>query len=450
MICILASGDYFSTYGGGQVYVKNIVSELIRKGHQVTVISIVAVPECHESTVNVSEVDGLTVWQLQVQRKREEVDQPFELQSAVLDSLKSVLQKIRPTVVHANGWKATAATVCKELRIPCIVTAHHGGLVCPNGSLMNRNDEICSLPASMHNCLSCVLHFLPSGNLWSPVVKRLPEKLSMKMAAFLTGRQNIPYISPSFQSPLSIANKLKEIEVLQQLPVRIIAPSPAIESALERNGVAKEKIVIVSHGIPLFSHRPIESGLGHRPVRFVFVGRISYIKGVHVMLNAFAGLNCAQYELHIVGGAVTKTEKRYLAKLQRQFRGVNATWYGACSQDRVSESLAACDVMIHPAICLEVFGLTIAEALSVGRPVIASRCGGAEAQIRHKENGWLVPANDVEVLRAAIIHVIEKPELIEQMAGASCTVHTIEDHVDELLELYASVCETPSNVANCL
>ena len=127
---------------------------------------------------------------------------------------------------------------------------------------------------------------------------------------------------------------------------------------------------------------------------------------------------------------------------------MNATWHGACSQDAVSERLAACDVMIHPAICLEVFGLTIAEALSSGRPVIASRCGGAETQIRHKENGWLVPSNDVQALRAAIIRVIERPELIKQMVGAFCPVHTIEDHVDELLELYSSVCKIPLHVVN--
>ena len=28
----IASGDFFSTYGGGQVYVKNIVDEMIRQG----------------------------------------------------------------------------------------------------------------------------------------------------------------------------------------------------------------------------------------------------------------------------------------------------------------------------------------------------------------------------------------------------------------------------------
>lgn len=167
------------------------------------------------------------------------------------------------------------------------------------------------------------------------------------------------------------------------------------------------------------------------------------------MLDAFSRLHSDQYELHIVGGAVTKPEKRYLARLLRQFSRVNATWHGACSQEKVSEWLAACDVMVHPAICLEVFGLTIVEALSVGRPVIASRCGGAEAQIRHEENGWLVASNNVAGLHEALLRVIEKPQLVQQMAGNLGPVHTIEDHVDELLELYSSVCKTPLHVMNC-
>ena len=270
----------------------------------------------------------------------------------------------------------------------------------------------------------------------------------MNIAEYLKGKQNIPYISPAFQAPLSIANKLKVINVLQDGAVQFIAPSASIGSALERNGVSREKTAIIPHGIPLLRRRPLEPGLGCRPVRFVFVGRISYIKGLHVMLDAFSGLDGAQYELHIVGGAVTKPEKRYQARLQRQFSHVNATWHGACSQEKVSEWLAACDVMIHSAICLEVFGLTIAEALSVGRPVIASRCGGAEAQIRHEENGWLVASNNVEALREALIRVIGKPKLVQQMAGNLGHVHNIDDHVDELLELYSSVCKIPLHVVN--
>ena len=37
----IASGDFFSTYGGGQVYVKNIVDEMIRQQYSVQVISFV-------------------------------------------------------------------------------------------------------------------------------------------------------------------------------------------------------------------------------------------------------------------------------------------------------------------------------------------------------------------------------------------------------------------------
>ncbi len=39
-VCIVASGDFFSDYGGGQVYVRNIVDELARhSGISTTVIS---------------------------------------------------------------------------------------------------------------------------------------------------------------------------------------------------------------------------------------------------------------------------------------------------------------------------------------------------------------------------------------------------------------------------
>ena len=38
----IAAGDFFSTYGGGQVYVRNIVDEMIRRHTDVSVISFVS------------------------------------------------------------------------------------------------------------------------------------------------------------------------------------------------------------------------------------------------------------------------------------------------------------------------------------------------------------------------------------------------------------------------
>lgn len=47
---------------------------------------------------------------------------------------------------------------------------------------------------------------------------------------------------------------------------------------------------------------------------------------------------------------------------------------------------------------LEAFGLNIAESLAMGKPVLATRCGGAEMQIEDGVNGWLVEPNNMEAL----------------------------------------------------
>ena len=55
-------------------------------------------------------------------------------------------------------------------------------------------------------------------------------------------------------------------------------------------------------------------------------------------------------------------------------------------------------IAVSVPIYLEVFGLNIAEALAMGKPVLATRCGGAEMQIEDGVNGWLVEPNNIKAL----------------------------------------------------
>lgn len=59
------------------------------------------------------------------------------------------------------------------------------------------------------------------------------------------------------------------------------------------------------------------------------------------------------------------------------------------------------------------------EALASGRPVIASDVPGCREAADVRVNGILVPPRDADALAAAIVNVIERPELLASMARAS-------------------------------
>ena len=85
------------------------------------------------------------------------------------------------------------------------------------------------------------------------------------------------------------------------------------------------------------------------------------------------------------------------------------------------------DCLIHPAICMEIFGLNIAEALHQKKYVIATKCGGAEMQIHDNKDGQLIPPNNVTALYEALTNYINNPH------QSISKVMSIEEHTSKLL-----------------
>lgn len=433
-ILLVGQDKLGSEYGGGQIYVKNLVAGLSANKQDVSYMSIafadISSPQrLWTSCTNIKELQLIVPanWRIE--------SNPAD-KSHITAEFAAICKELGPDVIHAHGWKEYACIAARQSGVPCVVTAHHGGIVCPAGALLNQNDKICTVPADQHTCLPCCVRNIPGNKLWLPLLRLIPHDVQLRLGRWLRMRRFLYFVTPLGTLSLSIRDKLTAIETLGRYATRLIAPSPAIRDALVRNGIPASKVVVVSHGIPVPSRQPLRPDLGKRPMRFLFVGRVSYVKGVHVMLEAFAALSPKLYELHIVGGAVTKPERRYLAKLQRRYTSVNAIWHGSRSHEEIPQHIAACDVMVHPVIFLEVFGLTIAEALAVGRPVIASRCGGAERQISDGENGFLVSPNDPGTLSDVLTRLVKNPELVQKMANQVGAVHTLNAHVRDLVKIY--------------
>lgn len=413
-VCIVSSGDFFSDYGGGQVYVRNIVDELIL--HNEITINVISFNRSLQHSVK--EYNGIIVHQVNDEA-----------------TLQNALKTIKPDIVHANGEKLLTSLICKQLNIPCIVTAHHGGLVCPAGTLLNTDDKICSIPADYSHCLKCYLQNTRTGLFWYPLLKRYSQQRYNRIGKRLKHLPFIPFLSPIGETGLIVSEKLKEWQELCETATHFIAPSNAIAEALKRNGCPESKITVIPHGIKRTENGEWRTEINnHSTIKFYYAGRINYVKGIHILLKAFSSIEKSNIELHLIGGASSKAEIRYMNRLKKKYkRDTRIIWHGKLPFEQMNDAIKTYDCLIHPAIYLEVFGLNISEALAQHKYVIATRCGGAEMQIHNENEGLLITPNNDEVLKKAIINFIANPK------ESSASIIDIEHHVQELLRLYITV-----------
>ncbi len=409
----IASGDFFSTYGGGQVYVKNLIDELLIQQVNVTIFSFVSRP----TTITKKQYKHIDL---------------YEIGANGICEITPLISTINPQIIHAHSQKALIAKLGKQLNIPVIITAHHGGILCPAGTLMNQNDEICSIPSSHKNCLPCCLYNVRSGKYWYPIMKRISKDKYITVGKYLQNKPFIPFITPIGQTGLQIVRKKEDWKDILENCSRMIAPSNAIAQAMIRNGLPNEKLTVIPHRIPLPKHQSTPSNR-EGVIKFFFVGRISYVKGLHILLQAFHKTSATSAELHLIGGARNANEERYMRKLQKKYNNTHIKWHGKVPADKIFNIIQNYHILVHPTICLEVFGLNISEALAMGKPVIATRCGGAEMQIEEGVNGWLVDPNNVEDLRNKLEQIILNPILPPMRPNQ---VISISEHCKTLIQLY--------------
>ena len=116
--------------------------------------------------------------------------------------------------------------------------------------------------------------------------------------------------------------------------------------------------------------------------------------------------------------------------------GKNVIFHGRLPNTDIEQVIKNMHVMIHSTICLEIYGISIAESLSIGRPVLATRCGGAEMQIEEGKNGWLAEPNNAKALHDKILDIIHNKEQITAMSDKCNLPHEISKYCKELIKIY--------------
>jgi len=164
-------------------------------------------------------------------------------------------------------------------------------------------------------------------------------------------------------------------------------------------------------------------GLGDAPV-VAMVAHLTPWKGHEQLLmvarEVLAALPGARFL--IAGGPIYETAGHhgYEAGLRARAAalGVERHVQLLGERDDVPEILAAADVLLHCPIAPEPFGRVLAEAMAVGRPVVASRGGGIPEVVDDGNTGILVPVGDVPAAARAVLRLLGSRDLREAFGAA--------------------------------
>lgn len=149
-------------------------------------------------------------------------------------------------------------------------------------------------------------------------------------------------------------------------------------------------------------------------LRFVFVGRLSFEKGLIILLEAIKEVS-KQHDirLDIIGdGPLQSQVEGYIEKYNLE---KNIILHGSKSSTEVREHLINSRGMILPSFA-EGLPVSIMESFALGRPVISTMFAGIPELVSHGINGWLTPPGSVSSLVDVINLAINTPvETLSEM-----------------------------------
>lgn len=213
---------------------------------------------------------------------------------------------------------------------------------------------------------------------------------------------NIPIVAIEHWSEINKPKLLPSIqkkgeEVYPKVD-QLLTVSKAAQSALKRHFNQDSIVVYNMVNSDIFKYLNCEHT--SNKIKFIATGSLIHRKGYDLLIDAFAKLQlpASKWELNIIG---TGIEHDNLAKrISDANLTENIHLLGSRTANEIATILNQADVFVLPSR-METFGVVYIEALACGLPVIATPCGGPEEFIT-KQNGLLVPTEDVEALSEAI------------------------------------------------
>jgi len=379
---ILLINDYGAQVGGAETYIVNLKYGLEKHGHIVKIFTSDALPNKeHFYDYSFKAINQKSVFRL--------FPYIFNLWSFI--KLKKVLFEYNPDIVHLHFiFYHTSPSILLLLKnIPTIMTCHSQETVSPVG-LKYTNE--CT-HTYLYSCRKC------TG------FKYYPEILKRIIFRFLSINIDL-YIAPShYYKKYFIKNDLKPIIHLY-------------------NGILRKPYV------PIINFNQI-----------LFVGRLTANKGAMYIVRAMSNILrfLPNTILTIVGtGPEEFNLKNEVKKLNLE---KNVKFIGEISNISIAKYYIESSIVVAlsdypdnlPTVCLE--------AMSIGRPIIASRIGGLKELVRDKLSGYLIEPGNIAEISDKVVFLLKNKKILLEMSKCAREFSNnfdLNNHINKIETIYNS------------
>lgn len=234
--------------------------------------------------------------------------------------------------------------------------------------------------------------------------------------------------------------------LLRRTGAVVVVLSSRMRADLAAHGFPTDGVQVIPNGVDLERFRPvaIEALPAQRGHTVLYVGRLTYQKGVDVLLHAWRSVQeqlsrCEQAHLTIVGIGPSQAQLEQLARTL----GIAESVEFAGLQLDIGMWLRQSHLVVLPSRW-EGMPNAVLEAMASSLPCIATRVSGSEDIIVHGVNGLLVEPEDQQGLAQALLSLLRNPGLRRQYGHAArATIekcYSLDRITDIYLELYQRMC----------
>lgn len=345
---ILIVHNYYQIPGGEDTVVANEKKMLEDHGHKVVLYSRNNSELKKMSRLQKLMLPFTTVFNPRTYR---DIKRLIKTEQIDIVHVHNTLNLISPSVYYA----------ARAMNVPVVQTVHNFRLLCP-GATFYRDGHICE---------DCV-----ENGLWCAVKHKCYRRSRIQTVACV--------LSTWFHRMTGIYGKINYICLTEFNK----------EKLLQLNRPGKKQIIDSKKVYikPNFTY-DISAQIGGYREYYLYIGRVEKIKGLDILINAFAEL---PNEKIVIAGTGSQLEE------YKKIATNNVKFVGFLDRNELIKYLLKAKAIIVPSQWYETFGMIIVEAYAAHKPVIVGNIGNIASLVENGITGLYFDYNCAKSLKNAI------------------------------------------------